>query len=464
MATLLVGHDLETIPHHVQEFARPEQEVRVRRPADALLPELERLVDQQAAGSHGSNQIVEQRPMQVISDDHRIELLTAERRRHPCLQVELHQQDPGIACRGATAADVPVDAGHPEAARERQSQMPPSSASDVERAGPLGGRRKVSLHPFGWRHHVGVGHDGVLQTPRPPRGAVGSEGEPTYILAMPAENSISFRKMNGLGNEIVVVDLRASDKVFTPEEARRIAQSPHAHFDQMMVLHAPKTPGTDAFVRIYNTDGSEAGACGNGTRCIGWVVSRESGKTQLRFETRPGILDVDVEDIGRITVDMGEPRFDWRDIPLSEEFRDTRAIELQVGPIDAPIIHSPSVVNVGNPHAIFWVDNLDVIDLAKVGPMLEHHRLFPERANISLAKVRSPEVIDLKTWERGAGLTRACGSAACAALVCAARKKLTGRRATVNVPGGPLIITWTPANRILMTGPAEDEYTGEIAL
>jgi diaminopimelate epimerase len=281
---------------------------------------------------------------------------------------------------------------------------------------------------------------------------------------MPAENSISFRKMNGLGNEIVVVDLRASDKVFTPEEARRIAQSPRAHFDQMMVLHAPRTPGTDAFVRIYNTDGSEAGACGNGTRCIGWVVSRESGKTHLRFETRPGILDVDVEDIGRITVDMGEPRFDWREIPLSEEFRDTRAIELQVGPIDAPIIHSPSVVNVGNPHAIFWVDSLDVIDLAKVGPMLEHHRLFPERANISLARVRSPEVIDLKTWERGAGLTRACGSAACAALVCAARKKLTGRRATVNVPGGPLIITWTPANRILMTGPAEDEYTGEIAL
>lgn len=270
--------------------------------------------------------------------------------------------------------------------------------------------------------------------------------------------------MNGLGNEIVVVDLRNSDHVLSQDEARRIASGPRSHFDQMMVLHRPRTPGTDALVRIYNTDGSEAGACGNGTRCIGLLLARETGRNALRFETQPGILDVTVDGATHITVDMGEPRFDWRDIPLAEEFRDTRAIELQVGPIDAPIIHSPSVVNVGNPHAIFWVDNLDVIDLGKVGPMLEHHRLFPERANISLARVRSRTEIDLKTWERGAGLTRACGSAACAALVCAARKKLTDRKATVNVPGGPLVIELTAKNRILMTGPAEDEYTDVIAI
>ncbi|MBV1693440.1 MAG: diaminopimelate epimerase [Hyphomicrobiales bacterium] len=281
---------------------------------------------------------------------------------------------------------------------------------------------------------------------------------------MTAPARLPFRKMNGLGNEIVVVDLRNSDHVLSQDEARRIASGPRSHFDQMMVLHRPRTPGTDALVRIYNTDGSEAGACGNGTRCIGLLLARETGRNTLRFETQPGILDVTVDGETHITVDMGEPRFDWRDIPLAEEFRDTRAIELQVGPIDAPIIHSPSVVNVGNPHAIFWVDSLDVIDLGKVGPMLEHHRLFPERANISLARVRSRTEIDLKTWERGAGLTRACGSAACAALVCAARKKLTDRKATVNVPGGPLVIEWTAQNRILMTGPAEDEYADVIAI
>jgi diaminopimelate epimerase len=171
-----------------------------------------------------------------------------------------------------------------------------------------------------------------------------------------------------------------------------------------------------------------------------------------------------VHDKANITVDMGTPKFDWQDIPLVEEFYDTRAIELQVGPIDAPLIHSPSVVNVGNPHAVFWVDRLDIVDLGRVGPMLEHHRLFPERANISLAKVVSRNRIDLKTWERGAGLTRACGTAACAAGVCAARRGFTDRRVTVTVPGGPLLIDWTPAGRILMTGPAADEYQGDVTV
>ena len=275
---------------------------------------------------------------------------------------------------------------------------------------------------------------------------------------MSTSTPIPFRKMNGLGNEIVVVDLRKSNKVFTEQEAASIASRPRSHFDQMMVLHAPRTLGTEAYVRIYNTDGTEAGACGNGTRCIGLLVSQETGKKSLRFETRPGILDVTVQDTNSITVDMGEPKFDWKDIPLVEEFRDTRAIELQVGPIDAPLIHSPSVVNVGNPHAIFWVDRLDVVDLGKVGPMLEYHRMFPDRANISLAVVKSADEIDLKVWERGAGLTRACGTAACAAAVSAARTKRTGRKVKVNLPGGALLIEWTAANRILMTGPVEDEY------
>ena len=280
---------------------------------------------------------------------------------------------------------------------------------------------------------------------------------------MHAPGAINFVKMNGLGNEIVVVDLRGSPKVFSAREAAAIAAEPLSRFDQMMVLHTPKAPGTDAFVRIYNTDGSLSSACGNGTRCIGWLAAQATGRKAMRFETAAGLLDVRVTDIDHITVDMGEPRFDWQQIPLAEEFRDTRGIELQIGPIDAPILHSPAVVNVGNPHAIFWVDDVNRFDLGRFGPMLENHPMFPERANISLAHVTARDAITLRTWERGAGLTKACGSAACAAAVCAARKKLTDRKVTVTLPGGGrLVIEWTPANRILMTGPVEVEYEGSI--
>jgi diaminopimelate epimerase len=213
--------------------------------------------------------------------------------------------------------------------------------------------------------------------------------------------------MNGLGNEIVVVDLRGSSKVFTPQEVAAIAADRPSRFDQMMVLHAAKTKGTEAFVRIYNADGSEAGACGNGMRCVGWLLAQALGRDRFQVETRAGVLDTVVTDKTAITVDMGEPKFGWQDIPLAEEFRDTRAIELQVGPIDSPLLHSPSVVNVGNPHAVFWVDDLKAYDLTRLGPMLENHPIFPERANISLAHVTSSDAIEVKTWERGAGLTQA---------------------------------------------------------
>ncbi len=150
------------------------------------------------------------------------------------------------------------------------------------------------------------------------------------------------------------------------------------------------------------------------------------------------MLDIDASGGAIVTVDMGEPNFDWQKIPLAEEFRDTRGIELQIGPIDNPVLHSPSAVNVGNPHAIFWVDDVNAHDLGRLGPMLENHPIFPERANISLAHVTARDALTLRTWERGAGLTKACGSAACAAAVSAARKKLTDRIVTVTLPGGSL--------------------------
>jgi len=290
----------------------------------------------------------------------------------------------------------------------------------------------------------------------------------TAILSAPDSTTrpgeISLVKMNGLGNEIVVAGLRASKRILSADEARRIAKTPKWQFDQLMALHPPRTAGTEAFVRIYNTDGSEAGACGNGMRCVGWYVAGTSGRRTLRFETAAGLLAVDVASIDEITVDMGSPRFRWEEIPLSEPFHNTRRIELQVGPIDEPVLHSPSAVNMGNPHVVFWVDDVDAHDLARHGSLLEHHPLFPDRANISLAQVVSRTAIRLRTWERGAGLTRACGSAACAAAVAAARLGLTERKVTVTVPGGPLLIDWRDDDRVRMTGPAAVEHRSVFAL
>jgi diaminopimelate epimerase len=219
--------------------------------------------------------------------------------------------------------------------------------------------------------------------------------------------------------------------------------------------------GVDATVRIYNNDGSEAGACGNGMRCIAELMFSETGKETLTFETRAGLLNCWKGDRPLVsTVDMGPPRFAWNEIPLAEPFADTRGIELQIGPIDAPILHTPSVVNMGNPHAVFWVDDPQAYDLGKIGPLLEHHPIFPDRANISLCAVKARDHIVVRTWERGAGLTRACGSAACAAAVAAARLGKTERRVTVTLPGGDLIIEWAANDHVLMTGPVAFEFEG----
>jgi diaminopimelate epimerase len=278
---------------------------------------------------------------------------------------------------------------------------------------------------------------------------------------MGALANLGFVKMNGLGNEIVIVDMRRAPAAISADDARAAAK--HEPYDQLMALY-PARVGTDAFVRIYNNDGSEAGACGNGMRCVAELVSKETGKDALSFETAAGLLNCWKAEGGRYTVDMGTPKFRWDEIPLADEFRDTRAIELQIGPIDKPVLHSPSVVNMGNPHAIFWVDDVAPYDLAKFGPMLENHPMFPQRANITLARVASRDHIVIRTWERGAGLTRACGSAACAAAVAAARLRRAERQVTVTVPGGDLAIEWRERDdHVLMTGPVEYEHDGVFA-
>ena len=272
----------------------------------------------------------------------------------------------------------------------------------------------------------------------------------------------SFAKMNGIGNEIVVVDLRKSDSQVSAAEARAVAAPNGVPYDQLMVLQEPKLAGTSAFIRIYNNDGSEAGACGNGMRCVAKRVFGENGERAATFETRAGLLNCwQGPSPDLYTVDMGAPKFGWQDIPLAEEFRDTRYIELQVGPIDSPVLHSPSVVSMGNPHAIFWVDDIDAYDLERFGPLLENHPIFPERANITLAHIVDRDHIRMRTWECGAGLTKACGSAACATAVAAARLKRTNRIVQMSLPGGDLTIEWRERDdHVLMTGAAVLEYEG----
>ena len=282
-----------------------------------------------------------------------------------------------------------------------------------------------------------------------------------------------FLKMHGAGNAIVVLDLRGTAIRVSAGEARAIAADPGSSFDQLMVLHDSVSAGTDAFMRIYNTDGSESGACGNGTRCVAFamlddpVMARPAEGGRLVLETKAGRVGVRRNAERSFTVDMGRPRLAWDEIPLAEPFPDTRRIELQVGPIDAPVLHSPGVVNMGNPHAVFFVeDDPDDYDLARIGPMLENHPIFPERANISVARVGGREAIKLRVWERGAGLTLACGTAACATVVAASRLRMIGRQASVALPGGDLFVEWRADEHVLMTGPvalvAEGTFAPEL--
>ena len=267
----------------------------------------------------------------------------------------------------------------------------------------------------------------------------------------------SFRKMNGLGNDFVVVDRRADGLNVTPAAVRAIADRESGiGCDQLIALDPSKS--ADVFMRIWNADGGEVAACGNAARCVGAVVAEELGRADVTIETEDQVLGAHTSADGDVTIDMGPPRLNWNEIPLRAPFDDTRQIDLRAGPIDAP-----AVVNMGNPHAVFFVDDVESIDLGQIGPKLEHHPIFPDRANISLAQVVAPDRIRLRTWERGAGLTRACGTAACAAAVASIRRELTDRKVTVALPGGDLLIEWRESDgHVLMTGPYALDFEGLI--
>jgi diaminopimelate epimerase len=264
-------------------------------------------------------------------------------------------------------------------------------------------------------------------------------------------------RMNGLGNEILVLDLRGDAHRVTADEARAIGRAPGLRFDQMMVLYDAADPRHAASMKIFNIDGSLAQACGNGTRCVAWALMQDGAQDRLALESDGGLLDVRRDGEFSFTVDMGAPVLDWRAIPLAGDGADTRKVPLVPAVEGAPEIFS--AVGMGNPHAIFFIQDAGAIDLDRLGPRIEHHPLFPERVNASFAQVVSREKILLRVWERGAGATRACGTAACATAVAAARLGLTDRAIVVALPGGDLRIEWRASDdRVLMTGPVELEF------
>lgn len=270
-------------------------------------------------------------------------------------------------------------------------------------------------------------------------------------------SELDFIKMHGLGNDFVILDRRDGENTLSPAARRAIADRRGGiGCDQLIVMEPAKADLADVFIRIYNPDGLEAGACGNATRCVASILMDEKNSDHVIVETISGLLDSEKGPGGLYTVDMGPAKLDWRDIPVLE------ACDTLHLPISVDGLSDPVGVNVGNPHAVFFVDDAGAIDLATIGPIIENHKFFPERTNVEVVEILSPDRIRMRVWERAAGITRACGSGACAALVAAVRRGLSNRTADVVLDGGVLRIEWLADNNILMTGPVSNSFKGEL--
>jgi diaminopimelate epimerase len=263
--------------------------------------------------------------------------------------------------------------------------------------------------------------------------------------------------MHGLGNDFVVIDARAQPFALSAEQARTLAdRQTGVGCDQVIIVEKPGSPRADAFMRIRNADGGEVGACGNATRCVAAMLMRETGRDEARVETTAGVLEAHAAGNGMIRVDMGEVRFDWKSIPLA---RPVDTLHLGIG---AGALRDPVAVNVGNPHAVFFVEDLAAVNLEEAGPMIEHHALFPQRTNVEAAQVLARDRVRLKVWERGVGVTRACGTGACATVAAGVRRGLLDRAAEVVLDGGALWITYLENGHVAMTGPVAVSFTGTV--
>lgn len=269
-------------------------------------------------------------------------------------------------------------------------------------------------------------------------------------------HTTAFLKMHGLGNDFVILDRRAEVFSLDREIIQALAnRRTGVGCDQLLVIEPSKK--ADVRMRIYNADGSEVEQCGNGIRCIAALVMEEAGKEHIQIETKAGVHSCH-QVPGGVAINMGEPVFDWRSIPLSEE-RDTLNLGLKMG-----ALQNPAAVNIGNPHVVFFVEDTEGINLAALGPKIETYFLFPERINVSVAKVMSDGEIRLRVWERGTGITLACGTAACATLIAASRRGLIGRKATIRMDGGKLAVEWRADNHIILSGAIEKSFAGSVGL
>lgn len=264
-----------------------------------------------------------------------------------------------------------------------------------------------------------------------------------------------FIKMHGLGNDFVVLDARHAPVPLSEDQVRAIADRRFGVGCDQLITVEP-SGRADAFMRIHNADGGEVEACGNATRCVARWLMREKHAGQVAIETSAGILLSSDAGDGLVSVDMGEPRLGWRDIPLAREM-DTLHVDFALGPLRDPV-----AVNVGNPHVVFFVPDAEAIALAELGPKIEHDPLFPARVNVSVAQMTGPGSIRLRVWERGVGITKACGTAACATMVAARRRELVPGEAAIRLDGGTLLLDWRDDGHIVMTGPTAESFRGEL--
>jgi diaminopimelate epimerase len=268
---------------------------------------------------------------------------------------------------------------------------------------------------------------------------------------------LPFIKMHGLGNDFVVLDARQRPIALTDAATKAIAdRKTGIGCDQLIVLEPPVLAGADVVMRIRNADGGEVEACGNAARCIAHLLMAGKPSGPVVMDTTGGRISATAAGDGRVTVDMGEAHTGWREIPLAREM-DTLHLDYAQGPLK-----DPAAVNVGNPHVVFFVEDAEAVDLERLGALIEHDPLFPERINVEVVEVKGPDMLRMRVWERGVGITRACGTGACASLVAASRRGLTGRRAHLFLDGGALEIHWLENNHVLMTGPVAQSFTGTL--
>lgn len=277
-----------------------------------------------------------------------------------------------------------------------------------------------------------------------------------------------FLIMNGAGNRFAVFDARASEGFVLSKEKVEALCKPGSSVmgelgaDQLIIMRASKPGDADVFMEIWNQKGFEVDACGNATRCISWLVMTESNQDKCTVQTNAGLLHCTLAGEHQVAVDMGKPKLEWQQIPL-EEVMHTHHVDVKIGPIDNPVLSNPGAVNMGNPHCVFFVEDFTTAKPHLVGPLVEFHPLFPEQVNVGFARVDGPDKMRLKVWERGVGMTLACGTGACAAVVAAVRQSRGSRRMTVEVDGGVLFIEWRDSDdHVIMTGPVELEMDGTL--